>query len=181
MSKETKNSVAGGILVQGGILALAGIISRAIGLVRRIPLTNIIGDVGNGYYANAYEIYSIILLLSSYSLPVAISRLVAARTEKGQSKNTQKLFHGALLFAVISGGLSCILVLIFADFLATTVMGEPKSAMALRVLALFSGKGNHGGYRNFPDYRTDYSCCNIPCFCVPFLRNRYEIRKYYDG
>ena len=135
MSKETKNSVAGGILVQGGILALAGIISRAIGLIRRIPLTNIIGDVGNGYYANAYEIYSIILLLSSYSLPVAISRLVAARTEKGQIKNTQRLFQGALLFAVISGGLSCILVLIFADFLATTVMGEPKSAMALRVLA----------------------------------------------
>ncbi len=150
MSKETKNSVAGGILVQGGILALAGIISRAIGLVRRIPLTNIIGDVGNGYYANAYEIYSIILLLSSYSLPVAISRLVAARTEKGQSKNTQKLFHGALLFAVISGGLSCILVLIFADFLATTVMGEPKSAMALRVLAptlfIFAVMGAFRGY-----------------------------------
>lgn len=150
MSKETKNSVAGGILVQGGILALAGIISRAIGLIRRIPLTNIIGDVGNGYYANAYEIYSIILLLSSYSLPVAISRLVAARTEKGQIKNTQKLFQGALLFAVISGGLSCILVLIFADFLATTVMGEPKSAMALRVLAptlfIFAVMGAFRGY-----------------------------------
>jgi len=150
MSKETKNQVAGGILLQGGILALAGIISRAIGLVRRIPLTNIIGDVGNGYYANAYEIYSIILLLSSYSLPVAISRLVAARTEKGQIKNTQKLFRGALLFAVISGGISCLLVLIFADFLATTVMGEPKSAMALRVLAptlfIFAVMGAFRGY-----------------------------------
>ena len=150
MSKEDKKSIAGGILVQGGILALAGIISRAIGLVRRIPLTNIIGDVGNGFYANAYEIYSIILLLSSYSLPVAISRLVAARTEKGQIKNTQKLFKGALLFAVISGGLSCLLVLIFADFLATTVMGEPKSAMALRVLAptlfIFAVMGAFRGY-----------------------------------
>ena len=150
MSKEEKKSIAGGILVQGGILALAGIISRAIGLVRRIPLTNIIGDVGNGFYANAYEIYSIILLLSSYSLPVAISRLVAARTEKGQIKNTQKLFKGALLFAVISGGLSCLLVLIFADFLATNVMGEPKSAMALRVLAptlfIFAVMGAFRGY-----------------------------------
>ena len=150
MSKEKKQSIAGGILVQGGILAIAGIIARAIGLVRRIPLTNIIGDVGNGYYANAYEIYSIVLLLSSYSLPVAISRLVAARTEKGQIKNTQKYFYGALLFALISGGLSCILVLIFADVLATNIMSEPKSAMALRVLAptllIFAVMGAIRGY-----------------------------------
>ena len=150
MSKEKKQSITGGILVQGGILALAGILARAIGLVRRIPLTNIIGDVGNGYYANAYEIYSIILLLSSYSLPVAISRLVAARTEKEQFKNTQKYFRGAILFAMISGGISCLLVLIFADFLATTIMSEPKSAMALRVLAptlfIFAVMGAFRGY-----------------------------------
>ncbi len=148
--KKRTKSIAGSILVQGGILAIAGIIARAIGLIRRIPLTNIIGDMGNGYYANAYEIYSIVLLLSSYSLPVAISRLVASRTERGQIKNTQKYFKGALLFALISGGLSCGLVMVFADTLATTVMGEPKSAMALRVLAptllIFAIMGAFRGY-----------------------------------
>ncbi|MBR6095062.1 MAG: polysaccharide biosynthesis protein [Lachnospiraceae bacterium] len=147
--KQTKN-IAGSILLQGGILAIAGIVARAIGLIRRIPLTNIIGDMGNGYYANAYEIYSIVLLLSSYSLPVAISRLVASRTERGQIKNTQKYFKGALLFALISGGLSCSLVMVFADTLATVVMGEPKSAMALRVLAptllIFAVMGAFRGY-----------------------------------
>ena len=151
MSKKSKKiNIAGSILMQGGILAIAGIIARAIGLVRRIPLTNIIGDMGNGYYSNAYEIYSIILLLSSYSLPVAISRLIAARTEKGQIKNCQKYFKGALIFALISGGLSCALVLTFADTLATTIMGEPKSAMALRVLAptlfIFAVMGAFRGY-----------------------------------
>ena len=117
-AKHKRNTLAGSILVQGGILAIAGIIARAIGLVRRIPLTNIIGDMGNGYYSNAYEIYSIVLLLSSYSLPVAISRLVAARTEKGQIRNTQKYFKGALIFALISGGISCMAVMIFAEKLA---------------------------------------------------------------
>ena len=149
-NSEKRKSITSGILVQGGILAVAGIIARAIGLVRRIPLTNIIGDMGNGYYANAYEIYSIVLLLSSYSLPVAISKLVAARTEKEQYKNTQRYFHGAVLFALISGGLSCILVIIFADVLATNVMGEPKSAIALRVLAptllIFAVMGAFRGY-----------------------------------
>ncbi|MBR3040619.1 MAG: polysaccharide biosynthesis protein [Lachnospiraceae bacterium] len=149
MSKK-KKTIAGSILVQGGILAIAGIVARIIGLVRRIPLTNIIGDMGNGYYANAYEIYSIVLLLSSYSLPVAISRLVAARTEKGQIKTTQKYFRGALLFALISGGLACLVVFSFADTLATKIMGEPKSAMALRVLAptllIFAVMGAFRGY-----------------------------------
>jgi stage V sporulation protein B len=151
MSKKKRNrTIAGSILVQGGILAVAGLVARMIGLVRRIPLTNIIGDMGNGYYANAYEIYSIVLLLSSYSLPVALSRLVAARTEKGQYKNTQKYFKGALIFAVVSGGLSCFLVSVFANPLASKIMGEPKSAMALRVLAptlfIFAVMGAYRGY-----------------------------------
>lgn len=134
--KETnRNSIAKGIVVQSSILAIAGLIVRAIGLVRRIPLTNIIGDKGNGFYSAAYEIYSIILLVSSYSLPLAVSRLVAARVEKGQYRNATKILKGALYFAIISGGAACIFVFFFADFLAGTIMEQPKSALALRILA----------------------------------------------
>ena len=64
-------------LVQGSILAAASIISRIIGMIYRIPLTGIIGDVGNGIYSVAFEIYSILLLISSYSLPLAVSKLVS--------------------------------------------------------------------------------------------------------
>lgn len=132
---ERGKKVRNGIIVQGGILAAAGLIARAIGIVRRIPLTNIIGDVGNGFYAAAYELYAIILLLSSYSLPLAVSKMVAARVSRGQYKNAQKIFRASLVFAVISGGIACLVVLIFADFLAGSVMGEPMSATALRMLA----------------------------------------------
>ena len=61
-------------LIQGSILAVASIISRIIGMLYRIPLTGIIGDVGNGIYSVAYEVYSILLLISSYSLPLAVSK-----------------------------------------------------------------------------------------------------------
>ncbi len=132
---ERGKKVRNGIIMQGGILAAAGLIARAIGIVRRIPLTNIIGDVGNGFYAAAYELYAIILLLSSYSLPLAVSKMVAARVSRGQYKNAQKIFKASLVFAVVSGGLACLIVLIFADFLAGNVMGEPMSATALRMLA----------------------------------------------
>ena len=132
---ERGKKIRNGIVIQGGILAAAGLIARAIGIVRRIPLTNIIGDVGNGYYAAAYELYAIILLLSSYSLPLAVSKMVAARVSRGQYKNAKKIFKASLVFATISGGLACLIVLFFADFLAGSVMGEPMSATALRVLA----------------------------------------------
>ena len=130
-----KKRIAKGLVVQGSILAIAGILCRLIGIARRVPLTNIIGDIGNGYYAAAYEFYSIILILSSYSLPSAVSKLIAQRQSRGQYKKMQKVFKGALLFAVISGGIFSLVVFIFADFFATTVMGEAMSTMAMRVLA----------------------------------------------
>ncbi len=122
-------------IVQGGILAAAGIISRIIGFIYRIPLQNTIGDAGMGYYSAAFQIYSIMLIISSYSLPVAVSKLVAARAAKGQYRNARRFFHGALLFATLTGGATCLIVLFGADTLAGNIMSMPKSAIALRMLA----------------------------------------------
>jgi len=135
MSEEKRNKIKHGIIMQGSILAVAGLIARMIGILRRIPLTNIIGDAGNGYYAAAYEVYALILLLSSYSLPLAVSKLVAARVSRGQYKNANRIFMGSLCFALISGGIAMFFVLFFAEFLAANVMAEPMSAVALRMLA----------------------------------------------
>lgn len=129
--KEKRNS---NFIVQGGILAIAGIITRIIGMVYRIPVTNIIGDKGNGYYAAAYYVYNIMLLISSYSLPLAISKIVSARLSKNQYRNASRVFHGGIIFAFISGGLVCLAVLFGADFFAG-LLTEPLSAIALRIFA----------------------------------------------
>lgn len=132
---ESGKKIRNGIVMQGSILAIAGLIVRAIGLIRRIPLTNIFGTEGNTFYSGAYSVYSIILILSSYSLPLAVSKLVGARVSRGQYKNANKIFKTSLFFAFVSGGLACLFVLIFADYIATYIMAEPMSATALRVLA----------------------------------------------
>ena len=67
------------IVKQAGILALAGILVRIIGVLYRSPLTAMIGDEGNGYYSTAYNIYSLVLLISSYSIPTAISKLISEK------------------------------------------------------------------------------------------------------
>jgi len=134
MSGDGKQSKFNNFIVQGGILALAGVLVRILGLFKRIPLTYIIGDLGNSYYSAAYEIYNIVLTISSYAIPLSVSKLVAARVNKGQYKNADKIFKCTLVFALVMGLLSSSFVFIFARSLSEG-MNEPMSYLPLRVLA----------------------------------------------
>ena len=130
MSKKRSST---GFLVQGSILAMASIISRIIGLLYRIPLIGIIGDVGMDYYATAFEIYNNLLIISSYSLPLAVSKLVAADMSRGRKKNAVRIFRGALAFATVTGGIAA-LILFFGAEAFTEAMKTPFSIFAVRVL-----------------------------------------------
>lgn len=95
MSK--KNNGASNALVQGSILAVASIISRIIGLIYRIPMQRILGDIGIGYYSTAFEIYNVMLIISSYSLPLAVSKMVSAQMAKKRRTATYQILKCALL------------------------------------------------------------------------------------
>lgn len=130
--KTTKKSKSN-FIMQGSILAAAGIISRIIGLARRFPMEHIIGDKGNGYYGVAYEIYAMMLIISCYSLPLAVSKVVSAKMSRRQYKSAERAFQCAMIFAVAAGGITFFVCEMFGDALAA-VMHEPMSAMALKVL-----------------------------------------------
>ncbi len=122
-------------LMQGSILAMASIISRIVGLMYRVPLKAIIGKMGNDYYGTAYEIYNIILLISSYSIPLAVSKLVSARMAKGHVRDANKVLHGALLFAFTTGGIASLVVFFGAEFFTGSMLKTPLAAIALKILA----------------------------------------------
>ncbi len=122
-------------LVQGSILAFAGVITKIIGAVYRIPLTNTVGTEGMGYYNVAFSIYTIALMLTSYSLPLAVSKLVSARVAVGQYRNAFKVFKCAMMFAVIASGVAALAIFFGAEFIADTLMSMDLSVYALRVLA----------------------------------------------
>lgn len=130
MSKEKKNT----LIVQGSILALAGIITKMIGFVYRIPMANLLGEEGNGIYSVAFGIYNIALTLSSYSLPLAVSKLVAYRLAKKEHKNAYRVFTNALIFAVVVGATAAA-VLFFGAGLLEQFYERPGLARPLRVLA----------------------------------------------
>ncbi len=130
-SGSRKNS----FLVQGSILAAASIASRLIGLVYRVVVTNILGDIGNDYYSCAFSVYSIMLTISSFSLPLAVSKIVSARIVKREYKNVSKILKAGLLFGFLSGAVVACICFFGADFITAEVMNTPMSALALRILA----------------------------------------------
>ena len=117
--------------------AMAGIFVRIIGMVYRIPVLNIIGSEGNGIYVTAYNVYNIILVLSSYGLPMAVSKLISARFTKRRYKNAAKVLRCSLTVGAFTGGVAALLVYFGADFIENVIYGGgvPGLAIPLRVLA----------------------------------------------
>lgn len=123
-------------LKQGGVLAFASLLVRFIGMVYRIPMSNILGEKGNGIYAVAFEIYDVILIISSYSLPLALSKIISGQQAKHQHRNTGRTFRVAMAFAVVSGGIFCLLLLFGAGFIERNIYPEYEGVqIPLRVLA----------------------------------------------
>lgn len=150
-SSINDNNSKKNLLKQAGILAIAGIISRIIGLLYGSPLAAIIGDEGNGYYGAAYAVYTIVLLVSSYSIPSAMSKIISGKLAVKEYKNAHKIFKCAIIYVLIVGGVGSLVLFFAADIL---VAG--RSATVLRFFAptifLFGFLGVLRGY--FQAHRT---------------------------
>lgn len=122
-------------IAQGAILAVATVLTKVIGVIYRIPLANILGDAGNGFYGYAYQIYAMALMVSSLSLPTAVSKLVSAKLAAGQKRNSVRVFRCSMLFAVVVGAVVTAAVFFGADAISVYAMKSPLSVYALQMLA----------------------------------------------
>ncbi|MGN1180439.1 MAG: polysaccharide biosynthesis C-terminal domain-containing protein [Suilimivivens sp.] len=132
------NKKKDGFIMQAGILAVAGIIVRIIGLLYNSPMTAILGDEGIGYYNTAYYAYTIVLLISSYSIPSAISKVIAQKLAIREYRNAHRIFQCAFIYVLVVGGIASLFVFFGAGILVQIDNAIP----ALKVLAptiFFSG------------------------------------------
>lgn len=129
-----KSDKKNNFLLQGAILAIASIISRVIGLIYKVKVIGIIGDLGGSYYACSFEIYSIALIISSYSLPTAVSKLISVQYTKDNKNKIMQLLKVSLILALVSGAFFSIVLYAGADFF-TELMSTPYSRFSLRVLS----------------------------------------------
>ncbi len=118
------------LVKQASFLAIAGIVSRVIGLLYRSPLSEIIGDLGLGYYQSAYAFYTIILLISSYSIPSAISKIIAGKLALKEYRNAHRLFLGSMGYVVIVGSLASLIL-----FFGAPIFVEEAAVPVLKVFA----------------------------------------------
>ncbi len=110
---------------------------KLIGFLYNIVLMNIpgFGDLGNGYRTAGYQIYTVLLAISSVGIPNAISKLISERLALKDEEGAEHVFRTALrLFAVI-GAAASLLLFVGAEFLATKVIRISGVELTLRALS----------------------------------------------
>ncbi len=116
------------------ILGIAGIIIKIMGAFFRIPLANLIGDKGMGYYQTAYPIYVLFLTLATSGIPIAISKMVSERVAIDRHYDAYRVFKVSftLLFAI---GLCSSSILFFGAGHIVGAIGNPDAKFAMMAIA----------------------------------------------
>ena len=127
---QKQNTFFGG----AAILAVGILVVKLIGMFYKIPLVNIIGEEGTADFNNAYNIYAVLLTISTAGLPVAVSKLVSEANALGRRNQVRRTFRLALAAFLTLGVLSFLVMYFKADWLAG-LMNDSKAAQGIRTLA----------------------------------------------
>lgn len=132
-SKVKKNSFVKNVLM----LMVSQVLIKILGLVYRLAITNAngFGDLGNGYYSAGYQVYTVLLIISSQGIPGAVSKLVADKVSNGEYKKAHKIYKVSLWVFGIIGLIASLLLFIFSDFIANAILNVNDVKYVLRVLA----------------------------------------------
>jgi len=115
------------------LLAIATAIVKVIGAFYKLPLNMAIGAEGYGYFTTAYDIYAVLLLVSTAGLPVAVSRMISQASTLEQYTRLRKIFRSALMIFTILGTVSSVLMIGGAKQLAV-LMNQPDAWAAIACL-----------------------------------------------
>ncbi len=119
---------------QAAILAIAGILVRLLGFLYRLPLTELLGDEGNGIYSAGFYLYIFFLVMSSAGLPAAISKIVSEKYSLGEYKNVKKVFKVSLIIASFGGAFFSVIMFFSAKWFCDLI-GSPQSYYAILTLS----------------------------------------------
>ncbi len=128
MSEKKQNFLHGTML-----LALSTAIVKVIGALYSIPLNDIIGKEGFGYYSTAYEIYTVLLMISTAGLPVAMSRMISAASSLGNYRQVRKIYTVSRTIFLTLGLIGALLMTLFSRQLAA-FQEQPDAWVAIAAL-----------------------------------------------
>ena len=103
------------------LLTIATAITKLIGALYKLPLKMVIGDEGYSYFSTAYDIYTVLLLISTAGLPVAMSRMISQATSLGNQNQVKRVYSSAKILFYAIGGISTLLMMAFCRPLANAL------------------------------------------------------------
>ncbi len=119
------------------VLMISQLVIKLLGLIYKIYLTNKegFGDTGNAIYSSGYQIYALLLTISSIGVPNAISKLVSEKVAIGDSKGAHRIFKIALLTFGIIGFIATMILFIGAGYISDAILQIPEAEMTLVALS----------------------------------------------
>ncbi len=130
MASKKQNFLQGAL-----ILSVAAIIVKLIGAVYKIPLMNIIGGEGFGYYNTAYTIFTPLYTFAVAGIPTAVARMVSENMTLGRYRDVRRIFRIAMTCFLVTGSAGSLIMLFGSKFLASEVCGNPGAFLSVLVLS----------------------------------------------
>ena len=123
------------LLKNAFILILSMALTKLIGAALKIPLTNILGGIGMGYYSTAYSLFSPVYALIAAGLPTAVTRLVAQNIACGNYVAVKRIKRTALVISAAAGVLGCLFILVSASPFSKYIANSWESRFAITAIA----------------------------------------------
>ncbi len=131
-----KAKTTGGTFLQGAfILTISTAFVKLAGLLFTIPIANMLGGEGMGYFYAAYDIYNMLAVLASAGLPVAVSRMISETLVSGNTDEAEQIYRIATRVFTVIGAVVAAVMFFGAELLAT-IIKNPNAALSIRVLAV---------------------------------------------
>ena len=115
------------------LLAMATAVVKLIGAFYKIPLKMVIGDQGYGYFTTAYDIYSVLLMISTAGLPIAMSRMISQANSLGHYNQVRRVYKTSRAIFLALGLASSLLMILGCRYLAG-LLGQPDAWAAILCL-----------------------------------------------
>ena len=122
MGKKNDNT----LVKNASFLMVAALISKIIGMLYKSPLSTTLGSQSFALFQFAQNVYFILLMIASFSIPQAVSKIMAEKIAFHRYKDAQKVFYGALIYAAVAGGIVALVCVFGAGILVPDSMANAR-------------------------------------------------------
>ncbi len=180
MEKKNDNT----LVKNASFLMVAALISKIIGMLYKSPLSTTLGGQSFALFQFAQNVYFILLMIASFSIPQAVSKVMAEKIAFRRYRDAQRVFYCALVYAAVAGGVVALICVFGASVLVPDNMANARLALQMLAPTIFlSGilgvfRGYFQAYRKMMPTSVSQIIEQIFVAVVALLMSGYMIRHF---